>query len=262
MDLPKIKKSDFPNWKSYYLNYQKLLAQSFYIPLLSSKEIDINAESKILDVGCGDGGFLSAFSELSKECHGNEIRDFSWGKINDVKFIIGDICSEEIKERLMPKYDLVILRDVIEHILKDKKINFLSSVKNYMDDNSRLLVTFPPYFSAFGLHQQAFLKMPFKVFPFLGWLPKIVIYFILKITNQSNVWEDLEEIKNSKMTIRNFRRLIDQCGFEICFDERYIIRPSHEIRYGIKMKKANWLRVPLLEEVLISGCTFILKIKS
>ena len=67
MDLPKIKKSDFPNWKSYYLNYQKLLAQSFYIPLLSSKEIDINAESKILDVGCGDGGFLSAFSELSKK---------------------------------------------------------------------------------------------------------------------------------------------------------------------------------------------------
>ena len=84
----------------------------------------------------------------------------------------------EIKEKLMPKYDLVILRDVIEHILKDKKINFLNSVKNYMDDDSRLLVTFPPYFSAFGLHQQAFLKMPFKVFPFLGWLPKIVIYTV------------------------------------------------------------------------------------
>ena len=146
MNLPKIKKTDFPNWKSYYLNYQKLLAQSFYIPLLASKEININAESKILDVGCGDGGFLSAFSELSKECYGNEIRDFSWEKINDVKFVIGDICSEEIKEKLMPKYDLVILRDVIEHILKDKKINFLNSVKNYMDDDSRLLVTFPPYF--------------------------------------------------------------------------------------------------------------------
>ena len=61
MDLPKITKSDFPNWKSYYLNYQKLLAQSFYIPLLASKKINIKAESKILDVGCGDGGFLSAF---------------------------------------------------------------------------------------------------------------------------------------------------------------------------------------------------------
>ena len=97
------------------------------------------------------------------------------------------LLSSQTEERLMPKYDLVILRDVIEHILIDKKINFLSSVKNYMDDNSRLLVTFPPYFSAFGLHQQAFLKMPFRVFPFLGWLPKIVIYFILKVTNQSSV---------------------------------------------------------------------------
>ena len=39
------------------------------------------------------------------------------------------------------------------------------------------------------------------------------------------------------MTINNFIKLIEYCEFEICFNERYFIRPSHEIRYGLKMKK-------------------------
>ena len=65
LNLPKIKSADFQNWKSYYFNYQKLLAQSYYFPLLEKQEIRIKSESKILDVGCGDGGFLTALSEKS-----------------------------------------------------------------------------------------------------------------------------------------------------------------------------------------------------
>ena len=50
-------------------------------------------------------------------------------------------------------------------------------------------------------------------------------------------------------------------GLEICYDERYFIRPSHEIRYGLKMRKVNWMKIPILEEIMVSGCTFILKLK-
>ena len=130
-----------------------------------------------------------------------------------------------------------------------------------MDQESRLLITFPPFFSPFGLHQQAFLKLPFKVIPFLGWLPKFVIRSILKITSQYDKWSDLEEVKDCRMTINNFIKLIEYCGFEICFNERYFIRPSHEIRYGLKMRKVNWMKILILEEIIVSGCTFILKLK-
>ena len=109
--------------------------------------------------------------------------------------------------------------------------------------------------------QQSISKMPLKVAPFLGWLPKFLIKILLKISGQSKQWKDLKEIKDSKMTIFNFKKLIKNCGLKICFEEKYFIRPSHEIRYGIKMIKANWMNIPILEEVFVSGCTFILKLK-
>ena len=259
MSLPKINPSDFPNWKSYYFNYQKLLAQSFYIPLLIKNKIFINDETKVLDIGCGDAGFLSAFSDHSNNCDGVEIRDFGWAENENPKIIVGDITSIKIKESLSVKYDVLILRDVIEHILLTEKEDFLNSIMNYMDENSKMLITFPPFYSPFGLHQQAFLKSPLKVIPFLGWLPKVVIQLILKITNQYNKWSDLEEIKDSKMTIHNFKKLVEKCGLKICYHERYLVRPSHEIRYGVKLRKLNWMKIPIFEEVFISGCTFILK---
>ncbi|MBC8197421.1 MAG: class I SAM-dependent methyltransferase [Candidatus Marinimicrobia bacterium] len=262
MHLPHLKISDFNNWKSYYFNYQKTLAESYYIPLLKSNDININANSKVLDVGCGDGGFLTAFSNISKKCDGIEIKEFNWNEKKSPQFIIGDITSKSIKNKLKNKYDILILRDVIEHIKLENKLNFINSIKNYMNDNSRLLITFPPFYSPFGLHQQAFLKLPLKVIPFLGWLPKFIIKSLLYISNQKNKWSDLEEIKDSKMTIRNFKKLIESSDLEICNSERYFIRPSHEIRYGIKTKFANWMRIPIIEEMVISGCTFILKQKS
>lgn len=259
MSLPKINHSDFPNWKSYYFNYQKLLAKSYYIPLLIKNKISINHNTKVLDIGCGDAGFLSAFSDISNKCFGVEIRDFDWVENENFKIIVGDITSEKIKESLTEKYDILILRDVIEHILLTEKEDFLNSIAHYMDGNSRILITFPPYYSPFGLHQQAFLKFPLKVIPFLGWLPKAFIRLILKVTNQYDKWGDLEEIKDSRMTINNFKKLVKKCGLDICYHERYLVRPSHEIRYGIKLRKLNWMKFLFLEDIFISGCTFILK---
>jgi 2-polyprenyl-3-methyl-5-hydroxy-6-metoxy-1,4-benzoquinol methylase len=262
MQLPHLEKSNFKNWKTYYFNYQKTLANSYYIPLLKSNNIKINSDTKVLDIGCGDGGFLTAFSEQSNNCDGIEIKDFNWDETKSTQFIIGDITSDSIKNNLKNKYDILILRDVIEHIFLGNKEDFLLSIQNYMDENSRLLITFPPFYSPFGLHQQAFLKFPLKIIPFLGWLPQFIIKILLKITNQKNKWNDLKEIIDSKMTFHHFKRMIEVSGFEICFSERYFIRPSHEIRYGIKTKFANWMKVPILEEMVILGCTFILKRKN
>ena len=61
------------------------------------------------------------------------------------------------------------------------------------------------------------------------------------------------------MTIHNFEKIMRKCGLEVLIHERYFIRPSHEIRYGVKMRLLNWLKIPIFEEVFVSGCTFILK---
>ena len=69
----------------------------------------------------------------------------------------------------------------------------------------------------------------------------------------------LKEIQNSRMTINHFTNLIFELGLEILNNEKYFVRPSHEIRYGLKMRKIKKLDISILNEFLISGCTYLLK---
>ena len=59
------------------INKLHKLAEKYYIPLLSKWKIDLK-DKKILDIGCGDGGFISAFSNHSPYLNGVEIKDFKW----------------------------------------------------------------------------------------------------------------------------------------------------------------------------------------
>ena len=128
MKMKKINKKKFDTWKDYYFNYQYELAEQFYIPLLKKVNIKLK-DKKILDVGCGDGGFISAFSKHSTELYGIEIKEFDWPieVKNKVTFLKGDL-TEMTSHKLTligQPINLIILRDVIEHIPNRKKLFFL-----------------------------------------------------------------------------------------------------------------------------------------
>ena len=126
--MKKINKNKFKSWKDYYFNYQYELAKQFYIPLLKKREIPLK-DQKIIDIGCGNGGFISAFYKHSNNLYGIEIKEFDWpseikGKII---FLIGDLTEMTSYKRAIigQAADLIILRDVIEHIPINKKLFFL-----------------------------------------------------------------------------------------------------------------------------------------
>ena len=258
INLKKLDVNNFSTWKEYYFQYQKLLAADYYIPRLKSWGVDISINGNILDIGCGDGGFITAFKELNCECIGVEKKDFNWELKNNVTFLVGDITEESFRQQVKNKWDLVILRDVIEHIPLNDKLIFLNAVYNLMTRNSTLLITFPPFYSPFGLHQQTLLKSFLRFVPYLGWIPKRMLISILNLIGDNQNTSEIDEIYDCKMTIRQFNHLINESGFIIKNHEKYLIRPSHEIRYGIKMRKANLTDLPILREGLVTGCTFIL----
>ena len=241
MRLQKIYQKDFLTWDDYYFQYQKNLAREYYIPLLKNWGVDINGK-RVLDIGCGSGGFITAFSEYNCSCTGIEINNFNW-KIEDaVDFLVGDITDSSFNKYISKKYHLI-----------------LESVLSLMSKQTKLLVTFPPFYSAFGLHQQTILKSKFKYFPFLSLFPHSLIKIILGKFQDKDSISKLKEIQNSRMTIIHFTNLIFELGFEILNSEKYFVRPSHEIRYGLKMRKINKLDISILNEILVSGCTYLLR---
>lgn len=93
---------------------------------------------RLLDYGCGIGGFLFKSSVITKESHGvDPDRKFSSFIKDRGHIVFDDIGCISVNEC----YDIITMFHVIEH-LPDPMSN-LREIKNYMGENSRLIIEVP-----------------------------------------------------------------------------------------------------------------------
>ena len=259
-----IKKNDYESWESYYWDYQKILAEDYYIPyLINEGKISLSKTTSIIDIGCGNGGFIDAVNSKfnsSSTCSaiGIDIKNFDSWKNKNTTYKVHNILEDDNKD-YKSKYDLVILRDVIEHIHDHEKEIFIKTVKSFMTPDGKMLATFPPYLSPFGLHQQAIMQSFLKRIPYLSILPKSILRKLVMKFENSNAWKEIEEIIDSSMTISRFKSLLKQSGLSISKQRFFTVRPSHEIRYNIKSFRSPFGSIPIMREFLILGTCYLLK---
>jgi len=255
-----LEQKQFQTWKDYYFQYQFQLAQQYYIPLLQTWGLDIQ-DTSVLDIGCGNGGFSSAFVAAGGRCTGVEIRTVPWDMVGgNPRFLVQDITATDAPEVLNAPFDIIILRDVIEHITIPLKSHFLRAIHRLIHSRSRILVTFPPFYSPFGLHQQTLLKSKLRKVPFLGWIPGFILNPVLAISGEK--LPDIQEVRSirqCRMTIGAFKKLIQSTGYTILKEKYFHIRPSHEIRYGWKTRESAFGNFPLLREIVNLGTVYLLE---
>jgi SAM-dependent methyltransferase len=254
----RLQREHFDSWSAYYWAYQYQLAIRFHIPLLEEWGVTLNGLG-VLDVGCGNGGFVAGFADKGAHCTGVEIRDFDWPPHENVRFVVADITAQDAKQTVGAAVDLILLRDVIEHIPPGEKASFLSSLRGFGTPSARLLVTFPPYYSPFGLHQQTVLKSPLRRLPFLHLLQRRLLFSLMKAAGESEeAKRRIAEVMDCRMTIRHFRQIIRKLGISVIEERFYLIRPSHEIRYGWKTRTLRTKGTGLVDEMRILGTAFLL----
>lgn len=235
--------------RSGYREYQEQIGryylQHFVTPYSSGK--------KIVDIGCGEGGVLAAFEQEGYQCTGIEPSEtrVEYARTNSkssLKFLQGDIQDFSSED----KYDIVLLLDVIEHLLK--KLPALKNIKKIKSEDGIVIISFPPFRSPFGGHQQVMSSF-LKYIPYLHLLPERLYRWFLKKIERKNIASHLHNFKTG-ITMRQFEALAAQAGLKIFKKQIYFVRPRQALRFNLKIRP---FRLGFLAEYLATGVVYILK---
>jgi 2-polyprenyl-3-methyl-5-hydroxy-6-metoxy-1,4-benzoquinol methylase len=213
----------------------------------------------VLEIGCAEGGLLDLFGSIGIETLGIEL---SRERINTalkknprLNIIEGDITDPELSAKIGKHFDLVIMREVIEHV--ENKYSAFDNIDLLLKPGGYLYITFPPKYSPFAGHQQI-AKSFLKYLPYLHLLPEIILRPLAKeLLEKENYVDEIKLHFSTGMVIRKFEFLCMLKNFYPVKKELFMFRPIYGYRYGIpKLKLPN---LPLVREVLTLGYEILLR---
>lgn len=246
-----------------YFEEQSLTSKNYYIPYI--QRVTGYIPTKVLEVGCGEGGNLLPFAESGCEVIGVDIdasrikqaRTFFTEKKQKGVFIASDIFE---LRALNSHFSLILMHDVIEHI--ENKVQFLSDIKSYLSSNGVLFIAFPAWQMPFGGHQQIARGKLISHFPFIHLLPGTLYKWILKICGERrDIVKELLSIKATRCTIETFRKLVKSTGYQIISQQLYFINPHYEVKFGLSPRKLSKTisSIPYLRNFFSTSCFYILR---
>ncbi len=248
----------------YYWGYMYGLSREFIISYLESKGVPIRGAS-IIEIGCAEGGNLVAMAEHgARELVGTDIalvRLETAEKIADhlkmdITYSSHDVIYDDPMPEWIGRYDLAMLRDVIEH-LDDAEIA-LRNIRKVLKPGGALYVTFPPYYSPYGGHQQTLVNWASKV-PFMHLLPEPIFEKMIASGREADQVE-VRRLRRIRMTTSKFRRAARAAGYTIADEKLYFIRPVFKMKFGLNPISANIVKpLPVLRDVVALEAGYILK---
>lgn len=125
-------RKQFPAWKYYFYEF-----------------LPDNKSAIILDAGCGYGGFVFWLQELDyKDTAGIDLSKelITIGKSIGIKNIIQRDIFEQLKQN-ENKYDVIICRDVLEHLTKDQVFEIFGLFFHALKPTGKLILQVPNGFS-------------------------------------------------------------------------------------------------------------------
>lgn len=246
-------------------------ASEFVIPFIE-KTLPIQAGLKVLEIGCGEGGVLKPFFERGCICVGVDLdqpridlaHEFLATEIQTGKMIIlnQNVYETEFKTKYHQYFDLIILKDVIEHIHNQEE--FMPFMRSLLKDKGQIFFGFPPWYMPFGGHQQIAKKKWTSKLPYYHLLPMPIYTNILKLAGENkHTIDSLIDVKQTGISIERFERIAKKSNYEIVNKQWFLFNPIYKYKFGIKPKKqfALFGIVPFLRNFLTTCAYYTLQKK-
>ncbi|MCX6600565.1 MAG: class I SAM-dependent methyltransferase [bacterium] len=245
-----------------YREYEIRVGREVLLPLLA-RWAWFPIGKRVLELGCAEGGLLDAFHDGGSHVAAVELDErraayAAKSSPYDLDVYVADITQPNLTQRIPGCWDLIVLRDVIEHI--GDKQQAMRNIKTLLSPGGQLFMETAPWFMPFGGHQQV-LDSPFRFVPWLHLLPRRSYRkFLLNVLKQQPALvEDLMSTYDCQITMRQLHRLIRGTGFSIEHERLYFINPAYRIRFGLP--EIRWpfsSRFPLVPEVAATSVAMLL----
>ena len=148
--------------RQQYFNEQAASTRKSVLPYIKEEVPSLlKTNSRVLEIGCGEGGNLVSFLELGCECYGVELSEGNYQ--NALKFYENNTFKSHLHlfnndiykvtpQELGGTFDVIFLRDVLEHIPNQE--DFMKHLKQFLSPDGVVFFAFPPWRMPFGGHQQ------------------------------------------------------------------------------------------------------------
>ena len=256
---------EFHKDKDTYIKWQYENAKNYVIPFIE-RTIPVQTGIRVMEIGCAEGGVLKAFTDLGCFGFGVELQDnrlkiaerifeeeLLQGK---VKLMSKNIYDMNLDSDVDEKFDLIILKDVIEHIYDQDK--FLNYVRDFLKPKGHIFFGFPPWQMPFGGHQQLVNNKLLSKVPYYHMLPMFLFKGILKLAGESKKKiEGMVEIKDTGISIERFESLCAKNGYIIPSKEFYLINPIYRYKFNLTPRIQNSLvaKIPIFRN-FVTSCVY------
>lgn len=226
-----------------YFEIQVMNARDYVIPFIEER-YTIPANARVLEIGSGEGGVLKAF--IDKGCTGVGV-ELDLPRVENAKkflatelekglvhFIDKDIYKVDTDTELKGRFDIIILKDVIEHIHDQTKL--IAWMKQLLNPGGVIFFGFPPWQMPFGGHQQI-CKSTISKLPYIHLLPRPIYRWIL--TKNSEPVADLMEIRDTQISIERFESICKNENYKILHKRHYLLNPIYQWKFGWKPIKQS-----------------------
>ena len=225
--------------RKQYFDEQAYTTAKYVMPFIE-EVMPLSSEISVLEIGCGEGGNLKPF--LDQGCQKAVGVDLSSKKIGNAKRFFQPhpkrhslklICADIYDVSDIGAFDLVIARDVLEHI--HHQDIFMEFVKKFLKPGGKLFLGFPPWHNPFGGHQQICCSRMLSRLPYLHLLPGIIYRKVLRVFGEKEQKiRELMEIKETGISIEGFESILQKRDYQTEKRTFYFINPNYEVKFNLK----------------------------
>ncbi len=221
-----------------YFEEQVITSRKYYLDYIE-KHFSIQPGTRVLEIGCGEGGNLIPFAEKgctitgvdrSPERTAQALTFFNRYGYEAV-FLTLDFFLFQLEDE-SDKYDVILIHDVIEHIAYKEK--FMSHLQHFITPATVIFWAFPAWQMPFGGHQQICRNKITSHLPFIHLLPKSVYKSLLILLGEKeDCIHELLDIKRCATTIEKFEYLLRKNQYSIIDKQLWLINPHYEQKFGL-----------------------------